>query len=381
MMIISSLTTNNNIYPITNPAKNKTAGKASTYHFSNKTIFPKYSSIYNVPFGNKSNQMTEQEFINFLINLGYTPCKSRARLGELEIEIPNIKELTKNRKNLSLYRQHKLSHLNKDRLKDMLALMNIQNGKHRKYWEEHPDYFMEICANLDESYIRLGRNIPYFSEGATEAVMDGIYSKPNQEISSLINYYQNCSAEYNEYLSETKSNNEIMNNDELNIKSEIDKLTDFIDLCEVKKPFTVYRGDNYKILRDTILPSGKNLKKEMDRISQKKVRNSEIKELEEEVLDSCIKTHNKRFTSTCISKYVFDESEFHDEKAVWNINLPKGTKGLFIGLIGDVENYGVECEFLIQRGSDLKINSIVFDKKNNQWIIDAAIEKIDYKND
>lgn len=74
------------------------------------------------------------------------------------------------------------------------------------------------------------------------------------------------------------------------------------------------------------------------------------------------KITQKRFLSTAIAR---ESGEMYAQKVFWHIKVPANSKGTMI------ESYNVEreseAEILFQKGSNLLIQNVKFDKTNNRW--------------
>lgn len=339
-MIINPKYTSNYIYNISSGSKTRDS-EDTLSHSKIKT--QSYSNIYYLPFKGitNDNKMTEDEYIKFL---------------------------KKNNQYLEIFSsKHYLN---------SFALMNILNGKYSKYWKENPDIFFQTYKRL----YNCGLMLSEISNGASEAIMASALSNPTKDITQIIESYKSNSTPYNNLLTNDFCFETISGDDKETKRLEIEKLTQFINKFANKTALTVYRGSSYDIFKNVILSSGKNLKRDMNDLKRTKDK-TKIKELEEEILNRDITVHNKRFTSTFLTENTYENSAFSQEDAKWEILIPKSTNGLFLELLCRQTIYSDECEYLLQRGVDLKINEINFDFDEDKWNIKAEVKDINYNDD
>lgn len=163
------------------------------------------------------------------------------------------------------------------------------------------------------------------------------------------------------------------------LKTTIDKITEYINMFTVKKDFVGYRGD-----------------KSFDILSKVKLQGQDINLAELiEIASAQFKQNflDKKYNVTEVNKFVrkylvdqkitqprfmsigMTESSVKDyaKKIKWNIKIPKGTKG------ASIESYNIErlneAEFLGQRNGVLKIRDALYCPKKDLWYFDAVLNQ------
>ena len=158
------------------------------------------------------------------------------------------------------------------------------------------------------------------------------------------------------------------------LQDAIEGITNFIDKNPIREPIKVYRGEgHYGIFSGNKTTYDKYLSEELERIAQlidAKILNEEqiTSFVEKELLNNHIV--QPRFLSTAMD---ISPAEEYAKTVLWDIEVPKGTKGV------QIEPYNVERkaedEFLIQRGSKLLIKNAKYDKTRKLWLLSAIIEQ------
>ena len=158
------------------------------------------------------------------------------------------------------------------------------------------------------------------------------------------------------------------------LQDAIEGITKFIDKSAIKEPIKVYRGEgHYGLFSQNVTISGKNLGEELERVAQLintgNLNEEQIASFVEKELKG-VPVIQERFLSTAMD---ISPAEEYAKTVLWDIEVPKGTKGV------QIEPYNVERkaedEFLIQRGSKLLIKNAKYDKTRKLWLLSAIIEQ------
>ncbi len=169
------------------------------------------------------------------------------------------------------------------------------------------------------------------------------------------------------------------------VKGFIDDLSSLIQRQEIPESITVYRSEgflyvnnsdnNYGCLRNCQLSNeynGKTMAQVMSEISAMSdpaMRQEAYLKLRQHLLcNSCLAT-NERFMSCSL----FPTRQATTGDVAWEITLPKGTHATYIQGNIPTNEYGTECELLLQRDSNVAITDIVFDNTRNLWTIKATV--------
>lgn len=255
-------------------------------------------------------------------------------------------------------------------------LMNRDNGRFIEQWKGYSD--TDIVPNAQKLALftrtmRLTRQTNEFLEfnpNQWEMIYEGIVKKPREMIMPLLEYKANSNP-INIPLGEKKITAEL--------KTTIDKITEYINMFTVKKDFIGYRGDKtFNILS--------NVKFEGQDINLAELIEIASTQFKQNFLD---KKYNVTEVNKFVRNYLVDqkiaqprfmsigmtESSVKDyaKKIKWNIKIPKGTKG------ASIESYNIErlneAEFLGQRNGVLKIRDARYCPKKDLWYFDAVLNQ------
>jgi len=236
---------------------------------------------------------------------------------------------------------------NKD-YKFMTDIMNLHNGKYIERWQGYSD--TDILANKEKLALfvrtlrltRQGETFLQFNPAEWDVVVDGVIKKPKQFIMPVLEYKVDSSA-----INGALSDSRLMTPE---IREKINAITEYLNLFEVKKDFTVYRGDKtFDILQMAEINGQKmNLAEIIDKATTKfkldyennMYNDNAVKTFIEFYLNNA-KINQPRFMSTAMDKKGTKE---YAKKIFWTVRVPKGTKG------ASIESFNIErlneAEFL-----------------------------------
>ena len=234
--------------------------------------------------------------------------------------------------------------------------MNTDNGRYIAQWKGFSD--TDIVRNIQKLALftrtmRLTKQTQEFLEfdpNQWNMVVEGITKKPRDMIMPLLLYKANSNP-INIPLGEKKISKEL--------KSVVDKITDYLNMFTVKKDFTAYRGDLSFGILSGVKYEGQNINLAdliekytlaFQDMYQKNVYNNKA-------VDDFVQKYlvNQKIEQPRFMSIGMTESSIKDyaKKIKWKITVPKGTKG------ASIESFNVErlneAEFLGQRNGVFKI--------------------------
>ena len=201
-----------------------------------------------------------------------------------------------------------------------------------------------------------------------DVVVDGIVKKPKEAIIPLLEYKVN-SDEINNALSSGIITPEI--------QRKIDAITNYLNLFETKQDMTVYRGEKSFGLFKTITPSAdvnlSNALNFFDNAMAKHPFNNNNLKYANNLINALItnlEIKQPRFLSTAMSTKSADK---YAEKVYWKIKIPMAIKG------ASIESFNIEreaeAEFLLQKGSFIKVNKACYNIFRKLWEFEAEIRQ------
>ncbi len=250
-------------------------------------------------------------------------------------------------------------------LASVRKFMNVGNGKYVSYWENNPidmlAYFRVLSANSSSSK-SLFANFDKITDAQWAAIMNTVQHKsPSDVIDALSTYKGAGYASLNGALTDQK--NAIKNKQSYtispSIQSKIDKISAYIDTQAIPETMHVYRGEGTEVLASCKLNNGKTLEQaiqDIGNVSNPQQKQKLINELIEDVLDNNYEAIQERFMSTSL---VGIPSGFED-KIRWDLELPAGTKGVFLEGANIYGTLNTEVEYLVQKGSKITITGIEY---------------------
>lgn len=254
-------------------------------------------------------------------------------------------------------------------------MMNLHNGKYIDVWKGFSD--TDLIPNIEKLALfnrsmklsKQADDFLQFNPEQWDVIVEGIVRKPKDAIVPLLEYKVN-SDEINRALSSGKIT--------ADVQKKIGAITNYLNLFETKKDLTVYRGEgNYRILNSVELSDnlylGDFLEKMTTQIMQEEKLSSSDKMKKFDELKSILelkKVNQQRFMSTAMLKKATDK---YADKIIWEIKVPKGTKG------ASIESFnldrGAEAEFLIQNNSNLIIQEAKYNLDKKIWELKAFLKQ------
>ena len=293
--------------------------------------------------------VTVEELKEILLNAG---CKEKRLLGDKtyykyrlsqdfmeNIGVINHSSALKIKENIQ-------KEIYPEEINDICTLMNANNGKYINFWKNNIPLLLLMYQNLKGCAYILDKNTK-FPDSAWDYIISPVLNRNFPNILQDINML--------------KTSNQVINPD---------KLADFIDNFEADEPITVFRYEEPEIM-DKIIPS--EYKEALSELLEAG-DNTAVNKLLKIITNKGIKLHNKKFISASLLKKALDESVFSNSKVKFELTLNKGVKGIFIDALNLNGQNADECEFLIQRESDIKINDISYNDETQVWNIKASVE-------
>ncbi len=255
---------------------------------------------------------------------------------------------------------------------NLIKLYNANNGKYKNFWQNNFCEFFIAYNKLKSSKV-IFQAESELNEGKWDIILTPIIRKITPQECEILNDYKGSESDYNYDLTLLE------NNDNYSVspvkKKKIDILTRCLEKYELNQDVTVYRGDEIDVLSKLRIDD-KNIQDILNDINFAP-ESSKVNKLIEAITDSEIEFKNERFMSSSLFKDCYKYTMFEKCPVKWEIKVKKGTKALFAETNNIENQYTEECELLIQRGNNCKINEINFDYEKGEWLIKAVIERTD----
>lgn len=151
----------------------------------------------------------------------------------------------------------------------------------------------------------------------------------------------------------------------------VNDLTSCIATHPLEEEIIVYRGEGYQLLDSANVEleiEGQKINKPLSKILEeisyypKDKRDKYLYALKAFMGDHEISATQERFMSTAALK-----SECFPNKLNWEITLPKGSQAMYLDTLNVNKAYAEQVEFLVQRGANIKLESIEFNENTNCW--------------
>lgn len=266
----------------------------------------------------------------------------------------------------------------KEEMDGFKEFLELSNGKALKYTDKYFDNLMVGYLNL-----KRGKIFDKYKENAQKNsgyhdLVLNVATKPFNIVDSnyLMDYKMNGYKDLNQFmrLFETKEVSSIPED----ITKKINVISNYIDTQTVETPFKVYRFESLDVLKNVRKSDGStfDFKAMIDGLDFYKTpqdREKYIQKIKEFVLDNEIVAHYPAFVSTTVDKNMFEGTVLGTHNLRWEIDVPKGTKGVYLEPLNNNNILSKENEFLIQKNTDVVINSIDYDEKEKEWKISGKI--------
>ena len=326
-------------------------------------------------------EIKEDELIEFLNKYGYSVDNRSENFFDMHYERSTIKRLLTTEETSNYMAKYKEdadivirnAELYVD-LPDVLKFVNIRRKQGVDILESKELFDRNIVmANLTHDLNVNGRE---YDNNTYDLIQKSFENPPVGAEKAAIKVYK--SSEFwriNNAIS-TQRNDDI---EPLPMASEyIDNLTKYLNKVTNANDITVYRGEGYHIFNSITLQSGESLGKMMEQIVDKINQNDgttneeieqEIKNLISQVQDKNYVATQERFLSTSADPKIANDFG----KITLILNLPAGSKASFIDATYITEDNTHEAEVLCQRGSNLQITDLSFDREHNRWCVHATV--------
>jgi hypothetical protein len=281
-------------------------------------------------------------------------------------EILNSQDWQKSSKNLLFTK------ISKDEITEFKNFLNLSNGKAIKFIDNNFDNLLVAFLNLKRSNLfEKHKELVNKNEGYQDIVINSaIIPMSTKENKALIDYKDEIYRYINNYL----------RNGSLHflydVKGKSDLIKNCLDKHIVETPINVFRCESSRILEkvkkgEDIVNLRATLIKIQD-MNDSKERKEAIKELQEFILDNEIKAQSPCFMSTSLNSDI--KNLFGGKNRImWELEIPKGTKGIYLEPINNNHNLSRENEFLLQKDSSIVLKFIDFDEERKEWNIKGKV--------
>lgn len=249
-------------------------------------------------------------------------------------------------------------------IQKITKMINMDGGKYIGLWQKDMNALIQLYRNIENSNIFGLNNL---TPAHWNAVFNIAQTKPitADQIGSLAFYKGSGYMDINNGLTDLKKHNIPLNP---SIKQKIDNVQAYLNTQVIKEPIKVYRKEGPEVLASVKLPNGQTLDKAMAEAVAHFNQTGDttlIEKVKNMVKKGNLTATQERFMSTSFNPNVWSGS-IH-----WELNVPKGAKGVFLeGVNVKGHNQG-ECEFLLQKDSN--INIIDIDFKNGHWVLKGSV--------
>lgn len=258
------------------------------------------------------------------------------------------------------------SPLSQQDIKNLTKMINMSGGKYVSMWQKDMNALVQLYRNMEHSQIF---NLGNLKPEHWDAVFNIAKTKPinADQIEALAYYKGSGYMNINDALTAQKKSGKPLTQD---VKSKVDKIQEYINTQVVKEPMTVYRKEGTEVLASVKLPNGKTLEQAMADAKAHYYKTNPHDDTLIEQVKNWVKKGNlvatqERFMSTSYSPNVWS-GDLH-----WELEVQKGSKGVFLeGVNVKGHNQG-ECEFLLQKDSNILITDIDF--KNGHWELKGSV--------
>ena len=252
-------------------------------------------------------------------------------------------------------------------INDLLRFMNIAGGKYTDYWQAHPDELIAYFQVLSSNKHGIFKHFDSITDEQWSAVMNAVKFKSSAEAMSALYAYKGSSTTINGAL--TKLKNETNPQIHQSVLEQIDAITKYIDTQVLTDTIHVYRGEGFQVLNSVVLPNGKKLGDVMQELTYANDKNAILKFIKELQLGGNLVAHQERFMSTSLVQ----SASFDSKRVIWDLEVPAGSKGVFLEGANLSGGLAHEVEYLIQRGSHIQITDMQYDFAKGQWILKGKL--------
>lgn len=245
-------------------------------------------------------------------------------------------------------------------LQQMLKFMNVANGKYTTYWQGNMSELVLYYNILKEG--SLFGCFDQITDAQWETVMNTVKTKaPKDVVESLYNY-KSSSYEINEALTNFKKKKIKISP---STQQQIDSLAKYIDTQQISDSMHVYRGEGFEVLGSVKVDNAGHTLQDLIQSVDTKDKDA-INRLIEQVLDNNYVATQERFMSTSLSP----SASFNDS-LIWDLELPAGTKGVFLEGANIKGKFNHEVEYLLQKDSKILITGISYE--GGKWRLKGKV--------
>ena len=247
-------------------------------------------------------------------------------------------------------------------IKNLQTMLNSCGGEYQHLFHTDVDKLIQIYRNIEHTgvFTQLDKMTP----GRWEAVFNIASAKPiTVDQLSAITSYKGSSSAINGALTAHKKHGTGIGG---TVKEQIDNIQSYISTQVLDKPITVYRGEGYEVLGSVKLNDGSGLTLDQALMNAANGSKADRDALIDHILDHDYVATQERFMSTSmLPGHNFSGS------IVWELEVQKGSKGVFLEGINVQGSFSSECELLLQKDSQILITDIEY--KNNQWHLKGKV--------
>lgn len=245
-------------------------------------------------------------------------------------------------------------------LSQMRKLMNVAGGKYASYFANDMTELLAFYQVVSQGNIL--SHFDKITPGQWDAIINTTKYKVPVDAIEALSVYKSSSDKVNTALSTMKDDPSYT--PMAYIKQQIDAITKYIDTQSISQDMKVYRGEGYEVLNSVEI-DGEKLSKLMQDAAYCGSQ-QEIDELILKIEKGNYIASQERFMSTSLLK----ESAFSNS-IIWELDVPAGSKGVFLegcNISGSLIN---ECEYLLQRDCKILIKHAEY--KNGNWYLQGSI--------
>lgn len=260
--------------------------------------------------------------------------------------------------------------LNSNDLECLKLMLNVGNGKYISMWQKDMNALVQLYQNIKESGVFT--NLSQMPPAKWDAIFNIAKAQPitAAQLDAIIDYKGCGYMSINGALTNKKKMGVKLSN---SMQSAVDDIQSYINTQVLKEPITVYRGEGPEVLESVKLANGKTLAQAMEDAKSAYLKSNPkdetlIKNLINDVLNNNYVATQERFMSTSLLK-----GHGFSGTINWELNVPKGSKGVFLEGINVHGSCQTECELLLQKDSKITITDIDYDYSSDQWKLKGSV--------
>lgn len=253
--------------------------------------------------------------------------------------------------------------------KDFLELGKEKSQKLFK--TNFDDLFLIFSTLKGTSNYKKFRNNLEQNPSTFQLISNVINNEPNKETIASVNNYKNFNYyDINKALRNLAKNPDTLVNKET--ENDIKNISAYIDTQNICEPVKTYRFEGTSVLSNVKLKNGETVDL-AEMLNNAKSKKDKLK-VREFVLDNELTAVQDGFLSASLNEMVSKDSYFYHKNGIkWNLTTKPNTKGLFIEAINNKRFNAYENEVLFQKGSNISIKDIHYNKDLKMWEIDGEV--------